>query len=166
MDPEKKAKIDKLKAELENQGQQLNKLQRFQSDKRTKYAAVNLAKIGSRLDFEGVKHVGEKGTKRFLRDRKKNILEVNRKSYHSTDDKVKLDPEDYQALIDEKNDVDKLPEINNIQVEQGIENKKKYLAPTEKKDDLRKRRKLFDDALPSTALVVDSVKDKIIKVEE
>ena len=35
------------------------------------------------------------------------MLDLNRKQYHSTDDKVQMDPEEYMQIQDEKNDIDR-----------------------------------------------------------
>jgi hypothetical protein len=53
-------------------------MKRVESDHRTKKAPINLAKIGAREDVAGLKYVGERGTKAFFSQRKKNILSLNR----------------------------------------------------------------------------------------
>ena len=64
----------------------------------------------------GVNYVGEKGSVAFFKQRKANILQLNRERYKSTDDQVKIEPDEYQAIIDKKNGKDSkfsLPEIKN-----------------------------------------------------
>lgn len=92
-----------------------DKQKRYQASLRIKKAPLNLAAEGARLDIDGVRYVGEKGTKRFLRDRKRNIVNINRQQFHSVDDQVKIDPEDYIKYQEEQlnEDIDfELPEID------------------------------------------------------
>ena len=70
-------------------------MERYYSEQRTKKAPINLARVGAVADKHGVRHVGEKGTKAFLRKRKQDIVQLNRKQYHSTDDKVEMEPDEY-----------------------------------------------------------------------
>jgi hypothetical protein len=80
------------------QASKLNKLQRYQSDQRTKKAPLNLARIGAQHDVEGIVHVGEKGTKHFFKQRKQNILSLNRLQYDADDMQVKMSAEEYNEL--------------------------------------------------------------------
>ena len=156
-----------------------SKQQRHQSEQRTKKAPVNLAKLGAQQDVRGVVHVGEKGTKQFFKQRKKHILSLNREQYHSHDDKVKLDVDEYQELLREKQDADvpgrpqprkateqkesgKLPPIGSHDgpLTLDLTNKKQGAgAPTPKAKAAKS--KLFDTGLRSTSLVVDRVKERV-----
>lgn len=47
---------------------------------------MNLAKIGSEMDFTGVKYSKERSVKSYLRARKEQILSVNRELGYSESD--------------------------------------------------------------------------------
>ena len=89
---------------------------------RTKRAPLNLAKIGANRDFKGLTHVGERGTKAFFSQRKKNILSLNREQYNTIGDEVKLDVDEYKVIKNEKDGGDrvlspkKLPEVVSLSI--------------------------------------------------
>jgi hypothetical protein len=56
-----------------------DRLSRYKSEQRTKQAPLNLARLGAQRDVRGLAHVGEKGTKAFFQQRKRNMLSLNRK---------------------------------------------------------------------------------------
>lgn len=126
-------------------------------------------------------HVGEKGTKQFFRQRKKHILSLNRDQYHSHDDKVKVEVDEYQELIrgqqdaeapgqpaqrepaDKKESVE-LPPIGAQEGSTAIDLTNKKLGPGAQATAAKAAKsKLFDTGLRSTSLVVDRVKERVYK---
>lgn len=128
-----------------NKGQ--NKLQRYQSDQRTKKAPVNLAKSGAEKDTAGVVFVGSKGAKKFFQQRKRQIQSVNRDKYGASNDEVKLTAQEYFDRSEKRkadthvgaSSVGKLPEIKDAQEQ------------------------LFDTGLKSTNLVVEAARESALK---
>ena len=82
-------------------------MKRSQSEHRTKKAPLNLAKLGARDDVSGIKHVGERGTKAFFSQRKKNILSLNREQYNTIGDEVKVDVDEFKIMKNEKDGGDR-----------------------------------------------------------
>lgn len=151
-----------------------NKLQRYQSEQRTKQAPLNLARIGAQRDVKGLAHVGEKGTKAFFQQRKRNILSLNRAQYGSQGDEVKMDVDEYNAMLNERDGGDraegqsqspeqktkgpKLPAISmSLKVNPGAEGKGKSYAASSKIQSGRGASKgdgLYKTGLKSTGLVI------------
>ena len=73
----------------------MNKLQRYQSEQRTKQAPLNLARIGAQKDTKGLVHIPEKGTKKFFKQRRNNIINLNKDTYQIQDSSVKVNAEEY-----------------------------------------------------------------------
>lgn len=57
--------------------------------------------------MKGLAHVGEKGTKAFFQQRKRNILSLNRAQYGSQGDEVKMDVDEYNAMLNERDGGDR-----------------------------------------------------------
>lgn len=151
-----------------------NKLQRYQSEQRTKQAPLNLARIGAQRDVRGLAHVGEKGTKAFFQQRKRNILSLNRAQYGSQGDEVKMDVGEYNAMLNERDGGDraegrsqsprqgakgpKLPAISmSLKADAGAEGKGKSYAASTKVVSGRGASKgdgLYKTGLKSTGLVI------------